>query len=135
MKNTLIRLMALALVFPVAIYAKHKHDADKHHKRHHGKPIIVKRNQPVVSLELPANPSTGYRWILTRFDAQRIIPVNAKFLAPEKGKPGQGGVTVWQFRLKPQAFVVPQVIRIKLVYARPTELKPAKEKTFSLVTE
>lgn len=100
------------------------------------KSIMVSRAQPVIVLHLKANPSTGYGWFWSR-DANvstLIAPISMHYVAPKTAVPGQSGMDVWQFRLDQAAFVVPQVLEIKMLYKRPWEKQVAETKVFQIVT-
>lgn len=98
------------------------------------KPIMVSKKDPVVTLTLQSNRTTGFKWLLTKYDSNMLKPISQKYYAPKKKLPGAGGYEVWKFKVKPLGFKVPQVIDINLLYAQPWELKAGKAVTFKLIT-
>lgn len=101
------------------------------------KPILVQRNQPSVVVKLPANRSTGYSWMVVHYDPMLVVPLTAKYVEPKKPMPGKKGEVAWQFRIKPEAFKVPHIITIDMLYAQPWEVIKDKRnvKTLYIVTE
>lgn len=96
--------------------------------------IEVKRTDPNFVIELRSNPGTGYSWFLSRYDHELVQPVKKEYEASNKKLVGSGGKERWFFRLKPKAFIVPNILTIEMVYARPWSLEDApKSKTFKIV--
>ena len=83
------------------------------------KPVMISANKPEFSLTMKSNPTTGYSWFLVGYNDNIIHPVSHKFVAPKNSMPGAGGYEVWTFRVIDDAFDVPQITRIELVYIRP----------------
>lgn len=100
------------------------------------KSIIVKKSNPVFSIVLQSNPTTGYSWFLKNYDKNLVSPISRKFTAPaDKKIVGAPGYETWTFRIKkPSGFVVPQVTSIILIYARPWEDQGAQATNFKVVT-
>lgn len=100
------------------------------------KPILARPSEPVVDIKLDSNPSTGYRWMLaSSYNPLILMPVDAKYYPNNKKMPGAGGYVLWRFRLKAGAFVVPQVIKIELLYAKPWDIQDGHKREFVIVTE
>lgn len=97
------------------------------------KPIIATRAAQDISFKLPANPSTGYSWFLSKYDNALLTPLSAKYNQPDKKMPGKPGYVLWKFRVKASSFVVPRVTKINLIYARPWELPSGKTKSITVV--
>ncbi len=97
------------------------------------KPILVTVKNPVITITVPANPTTGYSWFLKKYDRDLLIPKGATYNAPKKAMPGAPGYTVWRFFVKRTAFSVPRITSIKLIYARPWKLTGAKKVTAKVV--
>lgn len=99
------------------------------------KPILVKKPQPLFSITLQSNPTTGFLWSLKGFDANTIKPISRTYYPPQKnGLIGRGGYEKWLFSVKPAGFVVPQTTTITLIYARYSELEGAQVSNFKVVT-
>jgi inhibitor of cysteine peptidase len=101
------------------------------------KPLMVHSDQKNVTIRLGANPTTGFSWFLLGEGGALFKPVSHHFIAAKKGdKPwvGASGVEEWTFRILPEAFKVPTVIHIRLMYARPFELHTGSVRQITLVT-
>lgn len=86
--------------------------------------IIVDKDQPVFIIKLVSNPTTGYTWFLHDYDKSVLKPVKHEYVAPkqEQAMPGAPGYELWTFRVKSEAFAVPQRSVLQMVYARPWEV-------------
>lgn len=82
------------------------------------KAIQVAQKSPQFSLTLRSNPTTGYSWFLVGYDHNLITPISRRF-KPDTSKVGAPGKDIWTFKVKQQAFVVPQATQITLQYFRP----------------
>jgi inhibitor of cysteine peptidase len=87
-------------------------------------------------IKLKSNPTTGYTWFLTDYNAGLLEPVKQVFeAAANKKMIGASGYELWTFRMKPSAFVVPQQTLIRFVYSRPWEQsEPGQVETFRVTT-
>lgn len=83
--------------------------------------ITVTSKQPVFVLKLVSNPTTGYVWLLKNYDKSLLVPVKHEYQAPNTKLIGAPGFDMWTFRVKPDAFTVPQRTSILMTYARPWE--------------
>lgn len=100
------------------------------------KPIMVLADQPQVILKLKANRSTGYQWILKSYDHDLIEPISSVYQANKNPQlVGSPATSLWTFKVKPVAFVVPQTTQITLIYARPWSLEQADQKTVTVVMQ
>ena len=52
-----------------------------------------------ILLQLPENPSTGYRWAIDRLDEDRVNLVDSGFRA-EGPATGSGGAAFWRLRMQ-----------------------------------
>jgi predicted secreted protein len=84
--------------------------------------ITVTQKSPEFTIQLKANPTTGYTWITKKYDQQLLTLVNYHYNPPSLQMPGAGGIAEWDFRAKPQAFVKTQTTIIHLLYARSWDL-------------
>jgi inhibitor of cysteine peptidase len=84
--------------------------------------ITVASTQPEFTIQLKANPTTGYSWFLREYENQWLTPTNHQYHAPEnKRLMGAPGFETWSFKMTPEAFKVPHQTLIRFVYARPWE--------------
>lgn len=99
------------------------------------KPIIVSQARAEFTLTMKSNPTTGYSWFLVDYNGNLIQPVSHKFIAQKNNMPGAGGHEIWTFRVVDEAFNVPQITRIKLVYARPWLKLNTQPTSFQIVID
>jgi len=99
------------------------------------KPVQVNKKAPVVTILLKSNRTTGYSWFLKSYDRHLLTPMSASYVAPNKKMPGAPGYAVWKFHVRSNAFIVPRVTHIVMLYARPWSLEQASEHTLKLVIQ
>lgn len=97
------------------------------------KPILVKKNKPEFTIVIKSNRSTGYQWLLAE-DSDLIVPVSQVYHRSDSKLMGAPGYEVWTFKVKPKGFTVPQILKLKLRYARIWNLHDGKELEFKVVT-
>lgn len=84
--------------------------------------VMVTPNQPVFSIKLKSNPTTGFSWYLRSYDSNVLQPVKHVFIAPENKKLiGASGYEMWTFKVKANGFLVPMQTMIRFVYGRAWE--------------
>lgn len=100
------------------------------------KTILVNRSKPYFSIIVKSNPTTGFSWVLKNYDSELITPVRRRFYQYDKKSlmVGASGYEKWVFRVKPAAFLVPQITSINLMYMRPWDEQGAQVLNFKLVT-
>jgi len=81
--------------------------------------IQVTRQHPEFTIKLKSNPTTGYMWFLREYSTKMIKPLGHDFIAPEKKLIGASGYEAWTFKVNPEAFTVPQLLTVRMVYTRP----------------
>jgi inhibitor of cysteine peptidase len=96
-----------------------------------GQHVDLRRDQEMI-LQLPANPSTGYRWhieltasaVLDELDREQFVPTSTT-----GGAAGAGGLSVWRFRAARSGTDL-----LRLVYQRPfkTTVPPAKSVVYTI---
>lgn len=98
--------------------------------------ITATSDHPQFKIKLKSNPTTGYSWFLREYDRNLILPLRHKFEAPaDKRLIGAPGYEIWTFRVKPEAFAVPQQMTIRFIYSRPWQgSEQAKSLTFRIST-
>ncbi len=89
----------------------------------------------IITITLKANKTTGFMWFLSHYDSKLIQPVSYNYLAPKNTSLiGASGYSIWQFRVKKRAFLVPQQTRVALTYIKPWEAKKGTTLTFTINT-
>jgi inhibitor of cysteine peptidase len=81
--------------------------------------VSVKSSDPIFTIQLKSNPSTGYSWSLKKYDAKLVVLVKHTYKRPNTKLIGAPGYEVWTFRMTRAAFAKPQQTTIRFVYARP----------------
>lgn len=101
------------------------------------KSILVNQGSPEFSISLASNPTTGYTWHAQQYDQHLLTVINHKYQPSTNSKlVGAGGIDVWTFKVKPEAFNAPHIMKIKMLYARPWDIKDtAKTLEFVVVTQ
>ena len=75
--------------------------------------FFASATQPVVTVSLNANPSTGYQWYMKDTQSYLIDAVSYTYQqASEKPLIGAGGQAVWKLSLDAEAFDFPQRIDV-----------------------
>lgn len=99
------------------------------------KSIVLGKDNPEFTIKLASNPTTGYSWMIKGYKMGLVTVVGHKFQPPISQLVGAGGVDVWTFKLAPEAFNAPHVLKIKMLYARPWDVSDNnKEQEFTVVT-
>lgn len=81
--------------------------------------IQVSAQHPQFTIQLKSNPTTGYMWYLREYSTKMLTPLKHDFIAPQKKLIGASGYEQWTFKVNPEAFIVPQMLTIRMVYTRP----------------
>lgn len=76
---------------------------------------IAARVDDLIALELPSNPTTGYKWAFAHLDESSIVVERADYQA-ENTAVGSGGVERWMLRAR-----LAGTTRIELKRFRPWE--------------
>ena len=98
------------------------------------KPLVVTKDTKIITLVFKANPSTGFSWFLGKYDYKFIKPLTHKYVPSQNNMPGASGFSVWKFKVKDNAFAVPQVLQIKMIYMRPFSLDNITRQVVTIVT-
>lgn len=126
MKKTVILIVGGMMAFAASAEENHLTDVSK--------PIQAGPSNPIVEIHLPANPTTGYQWILYKYDPELLEPLSSQYFPPPKKLIGAPGYTAWKFKLKNNAFIVPQQTTIVLQYVRPWELTDNHQQSVRIIT-
>jgi inhibitor of cysteine peptidase len=82
--------------------------------------IMLNQEKAEFVLKLKSNPATGFSWFLRDYDDRLMKPVKHRLItSSDKKLIGEPSYELWTFRMKPNAFIVPQQTLIRLTYARP----------------
>ncbi len=93
-----------------------------------GREVTLEVGQ-VIEVHLPANPSTGYTWLVKDGAPGPVVLVAEPAFTPEAQRPGAGGTLVLRFRAVTQGET-----RVRLTYQRPWETgEPAEEFDFRVI--
>ena len=86
------------------------------------KPMVLPKGTTQFEIVLKSNPSTGYAWFLTNYNATLIKPISWQYHAiTDKKRIGAPGESVWTFAVLSGADVVPQSTTLSFEYVRPWE--------------
>lgn len=138
MKKTIKLLSAILTVaacntFAFAEYTSSKSATDYYTE---DKPnIMVSKESPQFTIKLKSNPTTGFSWYLREYNSRLISPVKHGFEHPNTKLIGAPGYELWTFKVKPDAFVVPQQLMIKMIYARPFSTDGGTQVVFRISTQ
>jgi inhibitor of cysteine peptidase len=86
------------------------------------KPIVMhlRHTDTTFQIILPANPSTGFKWVVTNYDRGLLKLVSSRYVASQARMPGAGGVMEYNFQLLP-GVDVPKLTALIFTYERPWE--------------
>lgn len=83
-----------------------------------------------VSLRLPENPTTGYRWEVESFDNNILGPPASDFWPPGEPSVGTGGTRIFTFEARS-----PGVTLIRLILKRSWESKQQAADRFEITVQ
>ena len=85
--------------------------------------IIVAVKDPIFTVKLKGNPTTGYTWfLLDNYSKDLIRPTQYKYVSGNGKTIGGGGMFEFTFRALPEAFIVPKLLQpMHFVYLRAWE--------------
>lgn len=82
--------------------------------------ISVAPGETSFTVSLPSNPTTGYDWTVTRYDAQLLKLVTTKYTPEKTNMVGSGGTMVFNFE-RVSGVAIPQTTAMEFRYARSWE--------------
>lgn len=82
--------------------------------------IVVPSGKTSFQVLLSANPTTGYNWAVTHYDARLLKLVASKYTPEKTGRVGAGGTMTFTFKVVNGA-TVPASTPLEFRYARPWE--------------
>ncbi len=100
------------------------------------KPLVVTSQNSMITLNIPGNPTTGYTWVLQDNDNRQLIrPIKYRYSSKNKRIVGGGGLFQFTFRVMPEAFIVPTLLKpLHFIYLRSWEKGEAKTLDVQLIT-
>lgn len=99
--------------------------------------FLITRDHPTVTITLPSNATTGYKWSITNYDKTLLTLNDHQYITPDSNLIGAGGKEVWTFNATPLGLSIPRTTQITLLYARPWETKnnnTPKNSTTKIIT-
>ena len=87
----------------------------------------VEPQQQLFTIELPANPTTGYQWSVVNYNKALLRLERSSYIRAETKLIGSGGQMQYVFSLKP-CDIFPAQTTLTFKYARPWEKKSGNEK-------
>lgn len=95
--------------------------------------ITVTEKDPNFTIAIPGNPTTGYLWLLNKYNSHLIQSVSYHYQENANKKLiGAPGVFRFSFAVQSAAFKVPHSTEIRFVYARPWMKGYAQVKRYSV---
>jgi inhibitor of cysteine peptidase len=96
--------------------------------------VRVSREHPQFTVKLKSNPSTGYSWSLSDYNARLIDVISHGYHASREKRPGAFSTEIWTFRVKSTGPQGLKPILLHFVYMRPWELsaQPARQVTVKI---
>jgi predicted secreted protein len=86
------------------------------------KSFLVTVDNPIISIPIESNRTTGYNWYLEEYNDKLIQPLESQYTTSHEGLQasmvGAPGVTTWKFKVLESAFRVPTVTKVVLRYAK-----------------
>jgi predicted secreted protein len=99
------------------------------------KPIVINQNHATFTVQLAANPSTGFNWFLQAgYPIELIQPIHHAYKSPTQKLNGASGVEEWTFKVSDLALKVPTQIHIKFNYQRQWEKQAGKILILDFIT-
>lgn len=98
------------------------------------KPIFASKTAKAFTIELQANPTTGYMWFLKDFNEDLLTIKAHEYRPPKVQRPGAPGTDVWTFAINKNAVHAPQMIDLRFIYTKPWDLEDQQVKVFTVLT-
>ena len=98
-------------------------------------PLIIKPGQKAISVYIPSNASTGYRWYLDSYQNSKITPDTYEYLPPVSELVGAPGTAKFTFNINANFTHMPhQLTKITFRHLRPwEEIKDSSAMTYPLI--
>ena len=96
--------------------------------------IYVGQDQPKFTITLDSNRTTGYAWVLKKYDDSLLSLISHQYIPPSSTKIGAPGYEEWIFQARPSFFQGSKTAIVSLDYARPWEHKSVKTIVYKIVS-
>ena len=94
---------------------------------------VTAKDNHMVTITMPENPTTGFIWFLTGYDAAFLTPVDKQFSTSTSTLAGAPGVATWHFK---SLLTVPAITQITFSSQRPwSTSQDAPKKTYTVIIE
>ena len=93
--------------------------------------VTVDVKAPQFTISLPANPTTGFKWVVKDYDTTHFNYLNSEYVAGLPARIGSGGHTIFSFAPKPKV-KYPKSSLMTFCYARPWDVKSGTETEVSI---
>ena len=94
---------------------------------------VTAKDNHMVTITMPENPTTGFTWFLTGYDAAFLTPVDKQFAASTSTLAGAPGVATWHFK---SLLTVPAITEITFSSERPWSIsQDALKKTYTIIID
>lgn len=93
--------------------------------------LNVNKNQKIVAVTLPANPTTGYQWTIKTMDHSLLKLESSQYLSSKSGLMGAGGQMIFNFSLI-AGKSIPEKTTLVFSYAQPWEPQKGTEQLVEL---
>jgi predicted secreted protein len=125
-------LACVVSLYVVDVFAKDKEGDQKVEEpitmTDDGQPIQVSQSSPTFTVRLPANASTGYRWMVLEPTSSIYTSIKQAYmpLSKDGGDDGKeaAGYEQWTFTVSPKAFHYPRITQLHFVNGKPWRLSP-----------
>lgn len=89
------------------------------------KPVAISPEQNILTINIQANPSTGYNWYLSQFNNQFFTLSSYQFTPGKTKMPGSPGTATFNFTINPSFHTGPYLSEIDFTYLRPWDMSSA----------
>ncbi len=89
------------------------------------KPVAISPDQNILTINIQANPSTGYNWYLSQFNNQFFTLSSYQFTPGKTKMPGSPGTATFNFTINPIFHTGPYLSEIDFTYLRPWDMSSA----------
>ena len=88
--------------------------------------MTVDASAPQFTISLPANPTTGFKWVVKHYDTTHFTFLKAEYVATVPTRIGSGGQTKFVFS-RIRGVKYPKNSRMTFSYSRPWDAKSGSE--------
>jgi len=129
LSHTLFSLISLSFFStPVFIFADVT-PANSQANSQASKPVAITPDQNILTINLKANPTTGYSWYLDQYNQQFFKLNSYQFTPGNKKLMGAPGQASFSFTIDPSFHIAPYLTSIQFTYMRPWDMSTAMHQT------